>query len=146
MENQDLSCSMCDWQGLISRFQSHKRWVHGGEENQCDICEKKFKLPEYLAKHNAAIHLKIKHKCDKCDYNASAKRSLARHKKSIHEGKRFPCAQCQHKAFDSGSLKRHLQMVHYGLKPHACNLCEFKTSTNGHFKNTYQGCSRRIGK
>ena len=48
-------CSMWVWKSLRTPFEIHKRGARGGEEYQCDICEKQSKRPEYLAKHKTSM-------------------------------------------------------------------------------------------
>ena len=132
-QQQQSTCSMCDWKGTKQRLNPHKKSSHG-EGHKCENCGKVFQRLDHLTKHNNAVHLGIKFPCDQCDYKATTPGSLRTHKRSLHEGQKVPCTQCEHKAFDIGSLSKHVKTVHLGEKSHACDKCNFKASSNSNLK------------
>ena len=87
----------------------HKKNVHDGTKDECNICFKKL--------HNVAVHIKEVHegceyKCDQCPITFASTSGLRHHKKKIHVGIRFKCKDCDKSFINNKSLNNHVKLAH----------------------------------
>ena len=157
-EKKPLKCDVCDKVYFYHEYLSrHVKRQHSSVTFACPECDKTFKTECQLRRHRKTIHLSVESlKCPECDKSFKTKRCLKLHVESEHLGlKPFKCDKCSaafvienrlnvhkkqshHKAWkcdhcyltfgNQSKLKRHIDSVHLGLKPFACNLCNFETA------------------
>ena len=113
-----------------SNKKGHKE-LHNTERNhRCEICDKSFKTPETLRKHEAihqgkgtATKSKTFASCDECGSSFSSGGSLKVHKRIHSNEKPFPCIFCGKFYRQEGHLSEHTK-VHSGETPHPCLACK----------------------
>ncbi|XP_056374776.1 zinc finger protein 90-like [Hyla sarda] len=112
---------------LIGHQKSHYR----GQPHKCPLCEKCFKKPSQLKKHQRT-HKVIEYKCHKCQVTFQSVRDLREHRKVHQELK--PCAICGENFKSLYKLKSHTKEAHSTLLE--CSLCHqrfrFKTALVNH--------------
>ncbi|KAK4875344.1 hypothetical protein RN001_011766, partial [Aquatica leii] len=94
---------------------------HGNELN-CEVCGKKFRLIKHLNAHTK-IHKDYKpHVCKVCSKGFAAAGNLTKHMR-VHGGeKRHLCTTCGRRFYEPGHLQVHMR-THTGEKPIICNVC-----------------------
>ncbi|EZA51915.1 hypothetical protein DMN91_007024 [Ooceraea biroi] len=99
------------------------------DNSKCDICNKSFKTPCHLLKHNRLKHAREEDittrnfPCDLCPKRYPDQSSLARHRKT-HTGDRpFQCLECQKNFPTSTALRRHLTLHNSQSRPLPCIYC-----------------------
>ena len=134
------SCSECPYVAphrklVYEHFQ--KNHVQREKKFSCEICERKFFLPNELKNHQTLNHGVLKFKCEFCEYEATKPELLRSHRIHIHLNPReHKCDDCG-KAFNMKmTLKRHIAKVHKkeSCKEHKCANCDFSTIHNSSLK------------
>ena len=60
-----VNCGICDVSFKSeSSYNQHKKFLHDGEQFQCNYCGKQLRHKTSLATHIIGVHKKIKHNCD----------------------------------------------------------------------------------
>ena len=120
LEGKNFKCNVCgvaysEKYPLIS----HVRTKHDNEQNelslkeeQCDICEKRFRTTNQLNVHIVYVHGQSRDfKCDQCEEYFIRQTDVTRHLESFHKSL-MKCELCQKSYTSMNSLKNHIQ-VHY---------------------------------
>lgn len=108
--------------------------------NKCKECDKVFKSPLHLKRHQSSTHgdkTSTERKpvrwyaCDICKKEFNTQSSLKRHT-SVHNPNLRPlqCTLCLQRFTDQSTLKRHL-LIHTGIKAYQCGVCSSPSNTWG---------------
>ncbi|XP_038245242.1 zinc finger protein 135-like isoform X2 [Dermochelys coriacea] len=89
----------------------------------CSLCEKSFRWPSTLSKHQSSHTAKKLHPCPLCPQSFRSLLALKRHQPSHTEEKPFSCSLC-HKQFRRRSYLSVHRRVHLENGPYQCALCE----------------------
>lgn len=115
--------------------------------NKCKICDKIFKSPLHLKRHQNNSHTnkngtenKPVHwfTCNICKRQFNTQSSLKRHM-SVHNPNLRPlqCTLCLQRFTDQSSLKRHL-LIHTGIKAYQCGVCSKSFKHIGDLNNHHR--------
>ena len=78
-----------------------------------------------------SVHESFKYQCNQCEYKATLKQYLKNHKMSVHENIKFSCNQCESKFTWKGHLQRHIPNCSAGCDPQpTAKQCPQKPTTN----------------
>lgn len=161
-------CDHCDYKATRKQnLASHIRFIHssspGGNEFQCEYCEKILRLSSKYSHLQICGPLKEKLvclSCDHCQFKTYSKNSLAVHIEGRHTlwGVNLnKCKKCGKNFSRKGTLKSHLKLCgkseefKRSLMPYSCDHCEFKAKSkidisqhlmSKHFRNPDNKCPK----
>ena len=101
--------------------------------HECDVCEKVFRYPSYLARH-MRTHTKDKpYECDVCEKRFSQSGHLQDHVRIHTNEKPYECDVCEKRFRQSHHLQSH-KLIHTNEKPYECHVCEKRYRRSDHLK------------
>ena len=89
-------------------------------DNNCNICNRKFRLNTDLDSHMAIQH--SQYLCGICNKEYASQSALERHVFTHSKGKRFTCSVCNKKYSSKSSLRIHMY-THTGEVKYICSVC-----------------------
>ena len=84
--------------------------------HECDVCEKVFRYPSYLARHMRTHTNEKPYECDVCEKRFSQPGHLTQHKRIHTNEKPYECDVCEKRFRTSSGLKAHMR-IHTNEKP-----------------------------
>ncbi|CAH2062455.1 unnamed protein product, partial [Iphiclides podalirius] len=128
-------CKVCDKVLPYKSWHGHMKQVHTVRRIQCSKCDKVFKCPSYLRKHEKYAHDSVRPRwrtcvtdqklpCDECDKTFRCPGALKTHKNNCHSVRSYQCYICKSILKCKSYLLGHMRRVHYsdGLE-HKCTIC-----------------------
>ena len=125
-----LPCSICAklFQNESS-LKSHMK-QHQDPKYVCSHCGKLFIRKEKLRQHITVTHEPDGGDCSVCHKTFSSKSYLVKHVKLAHvKDFHHKCGTCDKSFYSPNQLKNHINIVHMGIRPCACEHCEYKASS-----------------
>ncbi|XP_048826853.1 zinc finger protein 883-like isoform X2 [Brienomyrus brachyistius] len=118
-----FGCTLCDKSYRKPSLLKKHQVVHTGEKPySCDICGKSFSYVCSLKSHQISHSGEKPFSCPQCGSSFTKKANLETHL-SIHAGEKpFSCPHCGKSFSQKSNLKAHVR-VHTGEKPFCCDEC-----------------------
>ena len=126
----------------FTRLHLHMQFVHAPERMLralCETCGKSFANAIRLRNHVREVHERVRrqkrvpprarsrHVCEVCAYSTPDRLRLRNHQQSVHGGVRpYACDRCDYRTNERSDARRHRQR-HLGVKPYACDACSYRT-------------------
>lgn len=114
-KGQTIQCPDCDRKFRVPcLLKKHQKSAHSAvRDYSCSYCEKTFKTSTNLTEHINSVHLDNKpYACDQCDFRTAYRSHLPDHVNAKHEKKLYPCPFCPHQSGYKGNLDKHIRNVH----------------------------------
>jgi len=115
---------------IHKKFKCPDKPIKLGQLYQCEICNKKYRIPSLLEAHmklHDAQNSNL-HQCHICMKKFRSLTYLQAHVASHSKERRFKCEICQKSFPESWRLANH-KMIHTGEKPYQCELCGKRFAT-----------------
>ena len=122
IQHVDVHLNDC---GLCGHHLEHTETFkdHLQTHKTCDVCGKKFKRFNTLAKHMKILHTRGESlTCTICCKTFREKNLLWSHSRTHKTEKPYSCTICDKSFRHSSTLDRHI-LLHSGEKPYSCNIC-----------------------
>ena len=91
--------------------------------HECDVCEKVFRYPSYLARHMRTHTNEKPYECDVCEERFRESHHLKDHMRIHTKEKPYECDVCKKRFSHSNGLIYHTR-IHTNEKPYECDVCD----------------------